>query len=239
MSDYESDKILADYLLMHFGTHEQRMPWGLGRLSAIDFSNVTTSYFTNKRVDLSLDLGCAVGGSSFHLTKSSKKVIGVDLSQKFIKAANVLKNDGKLAFQYQEEGDVFTDSEVFTPEGTDRSKVSFAAGDVLNLPEGFKGFDRVHAANLLCRLPDPVKLLDRLPSLLKKDGELVLATPFSWLEEYTPKENWPRGDSWTWLQQQLNKDFVCLHHSDEMFTIREHARKFQLGVSKVSHWRKK
>ena len=239
MSVYETDKILADYLLMHFGTHEQRMPWGLGRLSAIDFPNVTASYFSNRRVDLTLDLGCSVGGSAFHLSKSSKKVIAIDLSKKFIDAANELKEKGSLTFDYQEEGDVFSTTEVKMPNGVDASKISFAVGDVLNLPEGFKGFDRVHAANLICRLPDPVKLLERLGSLLKKDGELVLATPFSWLKEFTPKDKWPQGDSWEWLQKQLSEDFVCLEHNDEIFTIREHARKFQLGVSKVSLWRKK
>lgn len=239
MPDYESDKILADYLLMHYGSDEQRMPWNMGRMSAVDFPKVTASYFSQKRVDLALDLGCSVGGSSFHLSKTSKKVIAVDLSKKFISAANSLKNDGKICFKFQEEGDQFTETEVAIPNGCDGSKVSFAVGDVLDLPEGFKGFDRVHAANLLCRLPEPAKLLERLPSLLKKDGELVLATPFSWLEEFTPKENWPVGDSWEWLQQKLSNDFVCLQHTDEIFTIREHARKFQLGVAKVSLWRKK
>lgn len=239
MSVYETDKILADYLLMHFGTHEQRMPWGLGRLSAIDFPNVTASYFSNRRVDLTLDLGCSVGGSAFHLSKSSKKVIAIDLSKKFIDAANALKEKGKLSFEYQEEGDVFSSTEVAIPDGADASKISFAVGDVLNLPEGFVGFDRVHAANLICRLPDPEILLKRLGGLLKKDGELVLATPFSWLEEFTPKDKWPQGDSWDWLQKHLSEEFVCLEHNDEIFTIREHARKFQLGVSKVSLWRKK
>jgi len=239
MSVYETDKILADYLLMHFGSHEERMPWGLGRLSAIDFPNVTASYFSNKRVDLALDLGCSVGGSAFHLSKSSKKVIAIDLSKKFIEAANELKEKGAITFEYQEEGDINSTTEVTVPEGAEPSKISFAVGDVLNLPEGFKGFDRVHGANLVCRLPDPEKFLKSLGRLLKKDGELVLATPFSWLEEFTPKDKWPTGDSWEWLQATLADDFVCLEHNDEIFTIREHARKFQLGVSKVSLWRKR
>lgn len=239
MSDYESNKLLGEYLLMHYGVDEQRMPWGLGRIGSIDFPRVTASYFTNKRVALTLDLGCAVGASSFHLSKTSQKVIGIDFSEQFINAANTLREQGEIAYSFQEEGDQYIDAIAQLPEQCEPEKVSFAVGDAMDLPVGFKGFDRVHASNLLCRLPDPNKLLDRLPSLLKEDGELVLATPFSWLEEFTPKENWPKADSWQWLQDKLADDFELVKHADEIFTIREHVRKFQLGVSKVSHWKRR
>lgn len=237
--DYESEAAVSEYLLMHYGSDEERMPWSVGRMTAIDFPAVTVNYFTQKRVDLSLDLGCSVGGSSFHLSRTSKKVIGIDLSQNFIHAANAMKTKKTLRYKYQEEGDILADGVAALATGVKPDAVSFAVGDVLELPDGFKDFDRVHASNLLCRLPDPEKMLKRLSALVKKDGELVLATPFSWLEQYTPKENWPDGDSWTWLQNQLSDDFVCLQHADEVFTMREHVRKFQFGVSKVSKWRRK
>ncbi len=237
--DYESKKLLSEYLLMHYGSHDERMPWGIGRLSAIDFPAVTAAMFTQKRVDLTLDLGCAVGAASFHLSKTSKKVIGLDQSKTFIDAANKLKSTGRLKYSYQEDGLNFIDSEAVIPSGAKSEKVSFAVADVMKLPDGFKGFDRVHASNLLCRLERPKQFLESLARLLNKDGELVLASPFSWSEEFTPQENWPTGDSWAWLQQCLSKDFVCLGHADEMFIIREHLRKFQLGVSKVSKWRRK
>ncbi|MGJ8654927.1 MAG: putative 4-mercaptohistidine N1-methyltransferase [Akkermansiaceae bacterium] len=236
--DYESEKVLSDYLLMHFGEHDQRMPWSFGKLAALDFPAQTVSYFTQKRVGLSLDLGCAVGASSFHLTKTSGKVIGLDFSHLFIDTANQLKEHGELAYSFQEEGEYFVPAVAKIPEGAVAENISFAQGDAMDLPEGFKGFDRVHAANLICRLPDPKKLLDRLPSLVKQGGELVLATPFSWSEDFTPKENWPQGDSWEWLQASLEEHFECIKHADEVFTIRDHVRKFQLGVSKVSHWRR-
>ncbi|MFT5634109.1 MAG: putative 4-mercaptohistidine N1-methyltransferase [Rubritalea sp.] len=236
--NYESEKVLSDYILMHFGEHDQRMPWGIGKLAALDFPLQTVSYFTQKRVALSLDLGCAVGASAFHLSKTSAKVIGIDFSKLFIDTANQLKENGEIDYRYQEEGSNFTPTTAKIPEGSVAANVSFAVGDAMNLPEGFKGFDRVHAANLICRLPDPMMLLDRLPSLVKQGGELVLATPFSWSEEFTAKENIPKGDSWEWLQAALEKHFECINHADEVFTIRDHVRKFQLGVSKVSHWRR-
>jgi putative 4-mercaptohistidine N1-methyltranferase len=236
--DYESEKTLSDYLLMHFGEHDQRMPWSIGKLSALDFPRQTVSYFTQKRVVLSLDLGCAVGASAFHLSKTSDKVIGIDFSKLFIDTASQLKEQGEIHYRFQEEGNQYITSTAKIPEGSVVKNISFAVGDAMNLPEGFKGFDRVHAANLICRLRDPMKLLDRLPSLVKSGGELVLATPFSWSDAFTAKEKIPAGDSWEWLQAALKNDFQCIQHADEVFTIRDHARKFQLGVSKVSNWKR-
>jgi len=236
--DYQSEKVLSDYLIMHYGSHEQRMPWGIGKLAALDFPLQTASYFTQKRVALSLDLGCAVGASAFHLSKTSEKVIGIDFSSLFIDAANKLKEEGELEYRYQEEGSILISTKAMVPEGAVAENVSFAEGDAMDLPEGFKGFDRVHAANLICRLPDPTRLLKRLPNLVKEGGELVLATPFSWSEEFTMKEHIPSGDSWEWLQASLQNDFELIKEADEVFTIRDHVRKFQLGVSKVSHWRR-
>ncbi|MGJ8673245.1 putative 4-mercaptohistidine N1-methyltransferase [Rubritalea sp.] len=239
MQDYESEKLLNEYLLMHYGKDEERMPWRIGGLGSLDFVSRTVEFFTPKLVNLSLDLGCAVGRTSFLLTKTSKKVIGIDFSQSFIDAANELKENGRMVYRFQEERDAFTESVAELPEGVSPEKVSFAQGDALNLPDGFKGFDRVHASNLLCRLPDPQVFLDSLPSLLVEGGEVVLATPFSWLEQYTPKEKWPTGDSWEWLQREMEKHFTLSHDTDEPFLIREHGRKFQLGVSKISVWKRK
>lgn len=239
VQDYESEKLLNEYLLMHYGTHEELMPWGVGSLAAHDFVSRTVTYFTPKSVRLSLDLGCAVGKTSFLLSQSSQKVIGIDFSQSFIDAANVMKEKGSMPFRYLEEGNTYSESVAHLPENVIPERVSFAQGDAMNLPEGFSGFDRVHASNLLCRLPDPEKLLDRLPSLLADGGEVVLATPFSWLKQYTPVEKWPQGDSWEWLKGIMEKNFTLMQEADEPFLIREHARKFQLGISRISAWRKK
>jgi hypothetical protein len=39
-------------------------------------------------------------------------------------------------------------------------------GDACNLPSTLQQFDAVLAANLLCRLPDPMLLINRLPTLV-------------------------------------------------------------------------
>ena len=109
----------------------------------------------------------------------------------------------------------------------------------MDLPEDLGLFDRVHAANLLCRLPEPERLLKRLPSLLKSGGELVLATPCTWLEEFTPVGNWPEGETFDWLQQRLAPHFELVRRGEEPFLIRETARKYQWTRSMVTVWRRK
>ena len=73
---------------------------------------------------------------------------------------------------------------------------------------------------------------------MKPGGELVLATPCTWLGEYTAPENWPDGSTLDWLKSSLGGHFELLRHSDEPFLIRETARKFQWTASLLSVWRR-
>jgi len=126
-------------------------------------------------------------------------------------------------------------AEVEVPSG----RIEFKTGDACNLPDNLGSFDLIHAANLICRLPNPDRLFDRLPSLVNKGGQLVLATPFTWLEEFTPVENWiGSGNSKEKLQEKLNPNFVLEESKDLPFVIREHRRKFQFSVSLGTRWRR-
>jgi SAM-dependent methyltransferase len=132
-----------------------------------------------------------------------------------------------------------TTLEARLPAGIDGSRLSFQQGDAMHLSPDLGAFDRVHAANLLCRLPEPERLLARLPALVKPGGELVLATPCTWLEEFTPPRNWPVGGTFEWLESTLAPSFTLLRRADEPFLIRETARKFQWTTSLVTVWQKK
>ena len=68
----------------------------------------------------------------------------------------------------------------------DRTRVSFTVGDACNLPEVGR-FGCVFAGNLICRLPEPMKFYSRLPELVVPGGILVITSPYTWLEHYTPK----------------------------------------------------
>jgi hypothetical protein len=78
-------------------------------------------------------------------------------------------------------------------------------------------------------------------------GVLVLVSPYSWLEEYTPKANWIGGVvkagvdvfSAAAVSDVLSAHFDKVSETDMPFLIREHSRKFQWGCSHAVVWRRK
>ena len=224
---------------MHYGTDEQLMPWDFGPKGAINFPVRTVAHFAEGEVGRSLDLGCAVGRSSFELSKISQEVVGVDFSSNFIAAAKHLAEDGELHYAVKETGRTESQAVARPPAGSYPGRCQFIQGDAMNLPTDLGIFDRVHAANLICRLPEPEKLLVKLAGLVKPGGHLVLATPCTWLDEFTPPDCQPDGDTFDWLRAQLEKNFSLETRVDEPFLIRETARKYQWTVSLVSVWRRR
>ena len=194
-SIYETEKILAEYLLFHFAKEEEILPasrsWPAGMREALDFPSRTVSRFSPGAVERGLDLGCAVGRSTFEMSRNCASVLGIDFSHAFIHAAETLRCGESIPFDRREEAAMVTRLVAHPPAGIDFSRLAFQQGDAMNLPVDLGSFDRVHAANLICRLPEPLRLLGRLPGLVRPGGELVLATPCTWLEEFTPAENWP------------------------------------------------
>lgn len=239
MDDYESEKLLGEYLLFHYGTAAEILPAVVGMESALGFTERTVAWFSEGEVARTLDVGCAVGRSTFELARSAREVIGIDFSQSFIAAAERLRVGKEEGFWRQDEGNLRTEMSVHAPTGVDCGRVSFEVGDAMDLRENLGLFDRVHAANLVCRLPAPRKFLQRLASLVKPDGELVLATPCTWLAEFTTRENWPEGRTRDWLVKELEADFELIAEGNEAFLIRETARKFQWTSSLMTKWRRK
>ena len=53
-----------------------------------------------------LDIGCAVGGSAFELSRYFSEVVGFDFSAAFIKAANEMKEVGNMTYVSTIEGTI-------------------------------------------------------------------------------------------------------------------------------------
>ncbi|HSP41441.1 MAG TPA: putative 4-mercaptohistidine N1-methyltransferase [Luteolibacter sp.] len=238
---YETDKVLSEYLLFHYGSAAEILPHGApaGMREALDFPCRTVARFTPGHVARGLDLGCAVGRSAFEMARHCEQVTGIDFSHAFIRAAQALQRGEVMEYERLDEGNRRTPLMARTTSDIDASRLHFMQGDAMRLPDDLGAFDRVHAANLLCRLREPLLLLERLPSLVKPGGELVLATPCTWLEEYTPRENWPAGNTLDWLAETLTPHFTLIDLTEEPFLIRETARKFQWTSSQASLWRRR
>lgn len=247
-STYETDELLAQYLLLHYGGDEEVMPYAFGPRPALGFplrcirdTGIRDLLPAGARA---LDVGCSVGRSSFELARTCAEVVGVDYSQAFINVANHLQGSGFYDYSYPLEGALRVRSVAAVPEGIDRDRVQFLQGDAQNLPAELGVFDAVVACNLLCRLQEPQRFLTRLPRLLKAGGHLLLTTPYSWLEQYTAPEHWLGGTEqaglgFNGLKAALAADFELLTVSELLFLIREHLRKYQWGVAQASLWRRR
>lgn len=234
---YETRRLLDEYLLFHFGTAEEVLPWSWGPREALGFAvrSVTELADLSSPVVSALDLGCAVGRSSFELASHARHVLGIDYSHAFIGAAKALITS-ELPYERLDEADVRTPLIARVPADCPRERVAFEQGDAMNLRADLGSFDLVHAANLLCRLTDPQKLIERLPDLVRPGGQLVLTTPCTWLEEFTPRGNWPQGSTREWLKHSLGSHFDLVLEKDLPFLIREHARKYQWSVALGTRW---
>ena len=240
---YESDELLQQYLVFHYGTADQQFPYAFGGADALDFPKRCAL----EGVDFgklpagarALDLGCSVGRSSFELARHCDEVIGIDYSHAFIDAANRMLAEGRHPATRLDEGSATTELMLEVDPEIDRSRVSFEQGDAQHIRKDIGQFDCVIACNLICRLPEPMRLLRRLPELIKPGGQLLITTPFTWLEEYTPSENWlgdGAQDSFAGLRSGLEPAFGLERQWDMPFLIREHARKFQYSIAQASLW---
>lgn len=172
-----------------------------------------------------LDVGCAVGGTSAALAKHGRftRVVGVDYSRAFVDAAK------------RAQSGAFDARDGYEADADALSRCVFERGDACALREDIGTFDAVVAANLLCRLPDPEAFLRACVNITNVGGALVLASPYSWLEEWTPRDRWLDFPA---VRAILEPAFVLERECDLPFIIREHARKFQLGVSHVAVFRR-
>ena len=248
ISAYESEELLHQYLFFHYGRPEEILPYDFGPAEALGFPARSVLECINLEKLPSraraLDLGCAVGRSSFELARYCREVIGIDASTTFVRAAETLRMQGQLSYSVKVVGSVSERALAVIDGEIDRSRVRFQVGDAHEVPQSLGVFDVVLAANLLCRMTDPVKLLEQLPGLLTPGGQLIITTPLTWLEAYTPRSNWlgeesESGNALESMRAALAKDLLLLRVLDMPFLIREHARKFQWSVALATIWVRK
>jgi len=237
---YETDRSLGEYLLFHYGRPDEQFPWPDGPKEALDFPTRSVVELMDDRTPVrsALDLGCAVGKSSFVLSGLADKVVGIDYSASFVRAAQAMQETGELAFRFHEEGSRWREGVAKVDKPA--QNVSFEQGDACDLRRDLGSFNLVHAANLLCRLTDPMRLLNRLVDLVAPGGQLLLTTPFTWLEEFTPQENWlEEGGSESALKKILQHNFELEFEKNLPFLIREHRRKYQYTMALGMRWRRR
>ncbi len=249
---YETDKLVGEYLLFHYGSPQEILPYADGPQNALHFPvrAVTDMISLEERsaeTDRALDLGCAVGRSSFVLSEYFSETVGIDYSHAFIHAAQIMAQDHAVPYRRIDEGILSTPLTARLPQTARPDRVSFRQGDAMDLPFDLGVFDLVLLANLICRLPQPDRCLARLPDLVAVGGELIITSPYTWLDEFTPREHWlggyhAPGDqpivTIEALTESLSPHFQIVKRRNLPLLIREHARKYQWTMAEGSLWKR-
>ena len=241
---YETDQLVTQYLEFHFGPEALGVP-NFPRACV----EAAVRHVPEDRRRKCLDIGCSVGRSAFEFARFFPHVDAVDFSARFIQSGVRLQQGSDLIYEIPTEGELTLSRTI----SLDRmgladvgSRVLFMQGDACNLKTIYAGYDLVFAGNLIDRLYDPALFLDGIAARIPAGGLLVITSPYTWLEEYTPKAKWiggrrEHGEPLTTLMgltRSLEPGFSLVHREDVPFVIRETARKHQHSVAEMTVWRR-
>ncbi|MDX1302251.1 5-histidylcysteine sulfoxide synthase [Photobacterium sp.] len=242
---YETDELISQYLEFHYGTQYFSVP-----NFCINGVQQCLQEIQLVHTAKALDIGCSVGRATFELAKTFDHVDGIDFSARFIQQAYVLAEHGEKRYTIRTEGDLVEFKSVSIAQLGYESlihKVNFIQGDACNLKPQYSGYDLIYASNLIDRLNEPKQFLATIHHRINSSGYLVIASPYTWLEDYTDKDKWlggikVHGENFTTLDgltETLISNFELIAVKEIPFVIRETKRKFQYTLSEMTIWRKR
>lgn len=243
---YESDTAVSQYCEAHYGDTS----FGVDNFP-LRCASICLDLMRNRPKRRALDLGCSVGRASFELAKAFEFVNGLDFSARFIRIAYQMQEKGLIRYELPVEGEIVSYHERKLEDlglVETRDKIEFFQADALNLKPQFSNYDLILAANLLDRLSRPIHFLTTIHERLNEEGILVIASPYTWLEEFTKRENWAGGyrrdgepfTTLACLKELLHEHFTMIGAPRDIeFVIRETSRKFQHSISQLTIWQKR
>lgn len=242
---YESDELLNQYLGFHYGANYFGVP-----NYAAECARICLEAGNSHNMNKALDLGCAVGRSTFELAKGYKQVVGVDYSTRFIDAAKKLQGGESLQYLLHEQGELTEQVSASLQEHDlqhDANRIQFEVGDACQLAEHHQNYDLVFAGNLIDRVQNPRAFLKGLTQRINTGGLLIISSPYTLLTEYTPRDQWLGGfqvnGQRRTMQDGINdtlKDHFkrAQEPMDVPFVIRETSRKYQHSVAELTIWKR-
>jgi 5-histidylcysteine sulfoxide synthase/putative 4-mercaptohistidine N1-methyltranferase len=257
INPYETDELVCQYIEFHYG----QSYFNIDNYNKVCASEVIKFLGINnnnnkKQFEKAIDIGCSVGRFTFELARYCDSILGIDLSARFIQVCyNVRDYENSLPYVIPIEGDLkeykkINPTEIRNELGIsddDCNKINFLQKDACNLPlSEYNGYDLIFCGNLIDRLSDPKLFIETIHERIVLNGLLVITSPYTWIEEYTKKDNWiggkkVDGEDETGIQRLetiLSVHFKLIHTKDIEFVIRETKRKFQHTVSEMTIWQK-
>jgi 5-histidylcysteine sulfoxide synthase/putative 4-mercaptohistidine N1-methyltranferase len=239
---YETDQLVTQYLEFHYGPEALGIP-NFPRACVL----AAMRHVPEERRRKCLDIGCSVGRSAFEFARFFAHVDAIDFSARFIQSGVRLQQGGDVLYEIPTEGELAVSRTVSLERLGLQSagpRVLFMQGDACNLKALYVGYDLVFAGNLIDRLYDPALFLEGLGDRILPGGLLVLTSPYTWLEDYTPKAKWIGGrrehgeplSTLEGLTRVLSPRFSPVHREDIPFVIRETSRKHQHTIAEMTVW---
>ncbi len=247
MNIYETDQLVSKYIEFHYGDSQLGVP-----NFPVACANAALENVAGRKTERALDIGCATGRSAFEIAKVFDHVDAVDFSVRLIEPPTNLQKTGSQRYVVPDEGELqlYRDVKLSDFEGYEavKDKIRFMQGDACNLADKYTDYDMVFAGNLLDRLYDPAEFLHLIKGRIREGGLLVLTSPYTWLEEFTPRDKWlggfkaNTGENFTTLegiQELLAPEFQMIKEPQDIpFVIRESSRRFQHTISQLTVWEK-
>ncbi len=247
---YNTPEQLNEYLVFHYATDADILPWKFGPQLALGFHRrlVQCIDFSRLSADArALDLGCSVGRITFELARVIKHVMGIDFSHQFIETARDIQQTGEVMLNLTREGKLGDRVTRRIDSDIDRARITFIQGDAENLPKNLGKLDVLVLANVLDRLPHPKNCLGSLADTMNSGGQMIICSPFTWWDEFTEVGERLGGfiqgenevTSLDTMKDILLENFLLSDVEDQPFLIREHQRKYHFSVAQTSTWIKK
>jgi putative 4-mercaptohistidine N1-methyltranferase len=241
---YETDDAVSQYLEFHYGP----VALGVGNFPEACVA-AAMACTADAPLDRCLDLGTAVGRAAFEFARHFRHVEAIDFSSRFVACGERLARGESIRYAVPVEGDLVVQREVSLATlglAEVAGRVRFTTGDACDLDPFLTGYGLVFCGNLVDRLHDPARFLEGIVSRVVPGGLLVITTPYTWLESYTPRERWLGGridagrpvTGFDGLARRLEPAFELVHRRDIPFVIRETARKHQHTLADFTAWRR-
>jgi SAM-dependent methyltransferase/uncharacterized protein YbaR (Trm112 family) len=176
-----------------------------------------------------LDAGCGLGRMTAEIARLGvKHVLGVDRSPRMIQEAQrILAAQKPLRLTLNTIGGAKGMPAVMD-QRWDVRNYDLVVGDVECLPVRAGRVDLVTCLNVLDRVDDPQRLVDELWRVLKPEGHLVIADPYHWEVQYTPRARWV-GDMTTLFSPDR---WQCLREADGIpFVLRYYRRRITIYMN--------
>lgn len=251
VSPYETDESVAQYCGFHYGQTYFGVKNFSDSYAEVAIQAVMDDPDLRSRPIKALEAGCSVGRACFEMGKIFTDVTGIDFSARFIQVADRLKKGETVRYTLPIEGDIQSFESVKLSDFRGEiaaDKVTFMQQDAMNMKPIYTGYDVIVAVNLIDRLSNPALFIDELVNRVASKGLVIISSPYTWLESFTPKENWLGGKkvngenqtSFEALSERMAPNFELVKPPQDLpFVIRETSRKFQHSLSQLSIWKKR